>query len=70
MAFIKFHPESKTRGFAELLWAKGGAFHCLPDGIYDVSEADLVRLKEKGIPFEFVSNGAAQLNGKRRSAEP
>lgn len=70
MAFIKFHPESKNRGFAELLWAKGGAFHCLPEGIYDVSEADLFRLKEKGIPYEFVSNGFAILNGKRQSSEP
>jgi len=70
MAFIKFLPELKDRGFAELLWAKGGAFHCLPDGIYDVSEADLLRLREKGIPFEFASKCAATLNGKRQSSEP
>ena len=67
MAFIKFHPESKDQGFAELLLAKGGAFHCLPDDIYDVSEEDIFRLNEKGIAFVCARNGAGSLDRKRQS---
>ena len=67
MPFIKFHPKFKRKGFSELLWAEGGSFHCLPDGIYVISEPDLAMLDEKGIKYNLLGRGVLKLDGKKKS---
>jgi len=69
MPFIKFHPKFKREGFSELLWTEGGSFHCLPGGIYVISERDLAMLDEKGIKYDLLGSGVLKLDGKKTAAQ-